>query len=67
MPVNNIDVKKKLKKTLRNIFQKKSTDLVKKKEYKYEEHNNYDLKINTDCLDFYKSYNKLFKFINDSK
>ena len=51
----------------RNIFQKKSTDLLKKNKYKYEEHKNYDLKINTDCLDFYKSYNKLLKFINDSK
>lgn len=35
-------------------------------------HQNYShriilLKINTDCLDFYKGYNKCFKFINDSK
>tara|TARA_B100000989_G_scaffold292038_1_gene267338 strand:- start:901 stop:1404 length:504 start_codon:yes stop_codon:yes gene_type:complete len=51
----------------RNISQNKSKDLLKKKKYIYEEYKNYDLKINTDCLDFYKSYNKLFKFINDTK
>ena len=51
----------------RNISQNKSKDLLNKKNYIYEEYKNYDLKINTDCLDFYKSYNKLFKFINDSK
>jgi len=49
------------------ISQNKSKDLLKKKKYIYEEYKNYDLKINTDCLDFYKSYNKLFKFINDTK
>ncbi len=51
----------------RNISQNKSKDLLKKKKYIYEEYKNYDLKINTDCLNFYKSYNKLFKFINDTK
>ena len=51
----------------RNISQNKSKELLKKNNYKYEEYKNYDLKINTDCLDFYKSYNKLCKFINDSK
>jgi adenylylsulfate kinase len=51
----------------RNISQNKNKDLLKKKKYIYEEYKKYDLKINTDRLDFYKSYNKLLKFINDTK
>ena len=51
----------------RNSILHKDKQLLNKKKYKYEEYQNYDLKINTHCLDFYKSYNKLFKFINDSK
>jgi adenylylsulfate kinase len=51
----------------RNISQNKSKDLLNKKKYIYEEYKYYDLKINTDCLDVYKSYNKVFKFINDTK
>ena len=51
----------------RNISQNKSKELLKKSKYIYEEYKNYDFKINTDCLDFHKGYNKLFKYINDSK
>jgi len=47
----------------RNISQKKNKDLINKNNYKYEEYREYDLKINTSCLDLHKSYIKLQKFL----
>lgn len=51
----------------RNIYLNKSKDLFKKNNYKYEEYQNFDLKIKTNCLDLNNSYIKLLKFIDDNK
>lgn len=48
----------------RNFSQNKNKDLLNKKNYKYEEYKNYDLKLNTSCIDINKVYIKLSKFIN---
>ena len=47
----------------RNIYQKKNKDLNNKNNYKYEEYKDYDLKINTSCLDLHKSYIKLEEYL----
>tara|TARA_Y100000768_G_C23916987_1_gene652866 strand:+ start:554 stop:1063 length:510 start_codon:yes stop_codon:yes gene_type:complete len=47
----------------RNLNQNKSKDLTDKKKYLYEEYKEYDLKINTGCVDLHKGYIKLEKFL----
>ena len=47
----------------RNFVQNKNKDLGNKNNYKYEEYKDYDLKINTSCVDLNKSYIKLQNFL----